>query len=102
MNKDEILIKMKKQLDEFRAEIDPLEVRAHAVKEDPRAKHEEQLVGVRAKRREGEKKLDEMRVATESSWGRLKAETDNVWKGLKGSVNVSKTHFKSREDIDKD
>ena len=59
LNKDEILIKMKKQLDEFRAEIDALEVRAHAVKEDPGVNHEEQLVALRAKRREGEKQLEE-------------------------------------------
>jgi hypothetical protein len=43
-----------------------------------------------------------MKAATESSWGRLKAETDNVWEALKDSVNAFKTHFKSRENKDKD
>lgn len=102
LNKDEVVTKLKKQLDEFSAEIDALEAKAHDVKEDARAKYQEQLVALRAKREEGEKKLEEMRAATEHSWGRLKAETDNVWEALKDSVTVFRAHFKSREDIDKD
>ena len=102
LNKDEVVTKLKKQLEEFSAEIDALEEKAHEVKEDARAKYQEQLVALRAKRREGEKKLEEMKAATESSWGRLKAETDNVWEALKDSVNAFKTHFKSRDGVDKD
>ena len=102
LNKDEVETKLKKQLEEFSAEIDALEEKAHEVKEHARAKYQEQLVALRAKRQEGQKKLEEMKVATESSWDRLKAETDNVWEALRDSVNVLKTHFKSREDIDKD
>ena len=102
LNKDEVVTKLKKQLEEFSAEIDALEAKAHEVKDDARGKYQEQLVALRAKRREGEKKLEEMKTATESSWGRLKAETDNVWEALKDSVNAFKTHFKSREDVDKD
>ena len=102
LKKDEALATMKKQLDQFSEEIDALETRAHEVKEEARARFQEQLVALRAKRQEGEKKLEEMKSATEDSWSRLKTETDNVWEALQDSVNVFKTHFKSREDIDKD
>lgn len=102
LKKEEIITRLKKQLDDLSAEIDALEVRAHEVNEDARAKYQEQLVALRAERQEGQKKLEEMKAATEISWDRLKAETDNVWEALRDSVNVLKTHFKSREDIDKD
>jgi chromosome segregation ATPase len=94
LKKDEILAAMKKQRDELSAEIDALETRAHEVNEDARAKVQAQLVALRAKRQEGERKLEEMKSATESSWSRLKVEADNVWDAMKDSLSAFKGHFK--------
>jgi len=94
LKKDEVVAEMKQKLDEISAEIDALEAKAHEVKEDVRVKYQEQLLALRAKHQEGEKKLEEMKSATESSWGRVKAETHNIRVALKDSVNAFKTHFK--------
>lgn len=94
LKKDEALAAMKKQLDEFSTEIDALETRAHEVKDEARAKFQEQLVALRANRQEGEKKLEEMKSVTEDSWSRLKAESDNVWDAWKDSLSAFKAHFK--------
>ena len=94
LKKDEALAAMKKQLGEFSAEIDALETRAHEVKDEARAAFQEQLVALRANRQEGEKKLEEMKSATEDSWSRLKAESDNVWDAWRDSLSAFKAHFK--------
>jgi len=94
LKKDEVLAAMKKRMDELSVEIDALETRAHEVTEEARATFQEQLVALRVKRQEGERKIEEMKSATESSWRRLKAETDNVWDALKDSLNTFKAHFK--------
>jgi chromosome segregation ATPase len=78
LKKDEALAAMKKQLDEFSAEIDAMETKAHEVKEEARATFQQQLVALRFKRQEGSRKIEDMKSATEISWSRLKAETDDV------------------------
>jgi hypothetical protein len=94
LTKDEYVADMKKRLDEWSVEIDALEQRGHEIKEDARVKYQEQLVALRAKRVEGEKRLDEMQAAAESSWEHLKAETENVWEAMKDSANTFRSHFK--------
>ncbi len=94
LTKDEYVADMKKRLDEWSVEIDALEQRGHEIKEDARVKYQEQLVALRAKRVEGEKKLDEMQAAAESSWEHLKAETENVWEAMKDSAQTFRSHFK--------
>ncbi|MBK1717372.1 hypothetical protein [Thiocystis violacea] len=94
LTKDEYIAEMKTRLDAWSAEIDKLQEKAHEVKEDAKVKYEEQLVALREKRAEGEKKLDEMQAATESNWEQLKVETEHVWEAFKDSFNTFKSHFK--------
>ena len=92
--RDKYVATMKKQLDEWNAEMDVLEAKVQATKEDAKEKYQEQLVALRAKRQEGEKKLEAIQSATEDSWEQLKAEAENVWEAFKDSVNAFKAHFK--------
>jgi hypothetical protein len=94
LTKDEYVSEMKKRLDEWSVEIDALELRADEFKEDAKVKYQEQLVALRAKREEGEKRLAELRSATESSWESLKAGTESVWEALKDSAKTFQSHFK--------
>lgn len=94
LTKDEYVAEMKKQLDAWSQEIDALQERGHEIKEDARVKYEEQLVALRAKREEGEKKLEEMQAAAESNWEQFKVESDRVWEALKDSFDTFKSHFK--------
>lgn len=94
LKKDEVVAEMKQKLDEISTEIDALDVKARAVKEDMKVKYQEQLLTLRAQREEGEKMLENMRSATENSWESVKAETNNIWVALEDSVNAFKMHFK--------
>lgn len=92
--KDEYVARMKQQLDDWSAEIDDLEAKAHAAKDQVKEKYQEQLGLLRAKREEGEIKLQEMRAATDSSWEKAKGEAENVWDALKAGLDAFKAHFK--------
>jgi hypothetical protein len=91
--RDEYVAKMKKQLDGWSTEMDALEARARKAKEDVKAKYQEQLSVLRAKRLEGQEKLAAIKAAREDSWEQLKAETENVLHALKDSVLAFKAHF---------
>ena len=92
--RDEYVATMKRQLDEWSAEMDALEAKAHDAQEAAKLKYQEQLSALRTQRLAGEKKLEAVQTATEDSWERLKAETDNVWEAFKDSVQAFKAHFK--------
>jgi hypothetical protein len=91
--KDEYVAKTKLRLDEWSADLDVLEAKVQKAKEDAKEKYRAQLVTLRARRQEGEKKLDAIRSAAEDSWEQLKAETENVLAALKDSVHQFKLHF---------
>ncbi len=55
---------------------------------------EQTSIALRAERWEGDRKLEVMKSTIESSWSQVKAEADNVWDALKGSLSVFKAHFK--------
>lgn len=94
LTKDEYVAEMKKRIDNWSAEIDAMQARGHEIKEDVRAKYEEQLVALRAKREQGEKKLEEMHAAAENNWEHLKMDCDRVWDAFKDSFDTFKSHFK--------
>ena len=94
LSKDEYVARMKQRLDKWSTEIDVLEAKVQATKEDGKEKYQEQLVALRAQRREGEEKLEALKSASESSWEQLKIETENVWEAFKDSMQAFKAHFK--------
>ncbi|ADC62093.1 sll1863 family stress response protein [Allochromatium vinosum] len=93
-SRDEYIAAMKKQLDEWSEHIADLEKKGHKIKEDARVEYEEHLAALHTRRAEGEKKLAEMRAATESTWEQVKLETDNVWEAFKDSYQAFTAHFK--------
>ncbi|MBK5966225.1 hypothetical protein CCR95_19585 [Thiocystis minor] len=94
LTKDEYVAQIKVQLDEWSTEIDKLQERGHEIKEDAKVKYEEQLVALRTKREEGEKKLEEIQAAAENNWEQFKMESDRVWEAFKDSFETFKSHFK--------
>ena len=93
--KNEYIAKMKLQLDSWSAEIDALEAKANEVREDAKVKYAEQLAALRVKREEGEKKLEEMHLASESAWEQVKAESEKAWAAFKDSVQAFQAHYKA-------
>ncbi len=93
-SRDEYIARMKKQLDEWNASISAMEERGHEIKEEAKVKYQEQLAALRVHRAEGEKKLEEMQAASESTWEQVKLETDHVWEAFKDSYQTFVGHFK--------
>jgi RNA-splicing ligase RtcB len=93
--KDEYIATMKAQLDEWGAQIDALEAKADEIRQDARENYEEQLSALRIKRMEGEQNLKEMRLASETAWADLKAETENVRMAFMDAARAFQAHFKS-------
>ena len=94
LTRDAYVSKMKQRLDKWNAKMDALEAKAHKANADTKVKYQEQLIALRAQRQEGEKKLEEIKSASEDSWEHLKAEAENIRKAFKDSVNQFKSHFK--------
>ena len=92
--KDDVVNKMKRQLDDWKAEIDRLEDTVKKVKSDLKAKYEGQIRELREKRNEGEKKLEELRASGEDAWDRVRKETEHAWAAIKDAVNTFKSHYK--------
>ncbi|WP_295385927.1 hypothetical protein [uncultured Thiodictyon sp.] len=93
--KDEYVASMKHQLDVWSAEIDSLEAKADDIREDAKEKYAQQLAALRVKRDEGEKKLEEMKEASESTWEQVKVEAEKAWAALKDSVQTFHSHYKA-------
>jgi SMC interacting uncharacterized protein involved in chromosome segregation len=94
LTRDEYIAKMKQHLDQWSAEMDALEAKAQKTQADAKVKYQEQLVALRAKRQEGEERLEALKSATGDSWQQLQAGTENIWEAFKDSVYAFKTHFK--------
>ena len=64
--KDEYFTMMEAQIKKWDAEVDKLRARSHEVSTEARAKYDEQIKAMRASRDAANKKLQEMRAASES------------------------------------
>jgi hypothetical protein len=74
--------KMIKQLDEWTAEIDGPEARAHETPEHAEPRHQVQLGALRIDHREGPDKLEAIKAATDDSWEHIATQTGNISKAL--------------------
>ena len=91
--RDAYVQKMKARLDEWNAEIDRIQARIDQADAESKIEYNKQLDELRAKRKEVEDRLEEVRQAGESSWNDLKQGLENSWEILKKSVDRAKSEF---------
>jgi chromosome segregation ATPase len=91
--RDEYVAAAKQRLDDWNTEMDTLEAKAQQAREDDKARYQELLTTLRAKREEGERQLAAIKAASEDSWKQLKAGSDKVWEAFTDSVAEFKSHF---------
>lgn len=94
MDRQQLVEKLKTQLDEVNASIDKLEARYDAASSDVEDEVRKRLAEAKAQREKAEKQLQEIRDAGDDAWEVLKDEAEHTWKALKNSVNYFKSHFK--------
>lgn len=93
--RDAYVEKLKAKLDEWNADIDVLQARADQAKTDAQLRYRRQIEGLRAKSKDAEAKISELRVAGGDAWEDLKAGANIAWTALGEAVTSAKARFKS-------
>jgi len=52
-------------------------------------------------RREGDRKLEQIRTAGEDTWAHLKAESEHAWNAMKDALEAFKAHYRKDGDSSK-
>ncbi|MBT8041170.1 MAG: hypothetical protein HKO85_11295 [Xanthomonadales bacterium] len=92
--RDEVIQKMKAQLDEMNAQLDELESKASSGQQKLGQKYDEQVAQLRSSARSVKKKLDEMKAAGDDRWDAVVAEAEKVQKALVHSFNYFRSQLK--------
>ena len=99
--RDEFIRKMKDRLDEWNQEIDVFEENIRKIKTDMTDKYQAQIDELRNKRREGDRKLEQIRTAGEDTWAHLKAESEHAWNAMMDALEAFKAHYRKDDDSSK-
>jgi uncharacterized coiled-coil DUF342 family protein len=91
--REEYALELKRKLDEWNAEIDQLEARARAAKEDARQRMGERLNTLRAKRVEAQTQVERIEGASGDSWEALKQGAERTWDELKDTLQRTREAF---------
>lgn len=83
----------RKELDDWNAEVAVLEGKAQKSLRGVQDKHQKQLEVVRAKHKEGLTKLKAVKDASETTWEKLKGDTESVFVAFRDSIDQFKSHF---------
>jgi len=92
-NRNEFIQRMKDRLDDLDREIENLKSEGEKLDAQARKEYENRLHDLREKRRQAERKIDDLRSASEETWQQVKDETEHAWKALGNSFNYFKSHF---------
>ena len=92
--RDEVIERLKQQLDVANQKLDELETKAAGVSGEARQKYEEQITHLREMSQPARDKLAALKAAGERQWEALSAEADKVYKALVHSVNYFKSQVK--------
>jgi len=86
--------KAQARLHKLDAEIERLSARMDEVEADAKGAYRTALEDARAKRRELQDKLDDMKRAGETAWTDLTAGVDNAWSELSEAVEKAAARFR--------
>jgi len=93
-NRNEFIANLKQRLDQLDGQIANLKAESEKLEAEARKEYENRMHDLRAKRRELEGKLDELRSASDQTWQQIKDEAEHAWKALGNSFNYLKSHFR--------
>lgn len=92
--RDEFIEKLKQQLDELNADLNNLEAKAAAGREQLGKTYDTQVASLRASAASLRGKIDELRSAGDEKWDALVAEAEKVQKAAVRSFNYFKSQLK--------
>lgn len=86
--------KLEARLKEWDEQLDLLVVKAEKLTFETRDKVEAEIAGLKARRVEAQKRLDELRQRGEDAWEELKDGAEQVWGDISDALKKAVTHFK--------
>ncbi len=92
--RDEVIEKLKTQLDALNGKLDELEAKADAASGEAKAEYEKRIQHLNEMAQPAKDKLAELRSAGEGQWDRVSAEADKYYKALVHSFNYFKSQVK--------
>ncbi len=92
--KEEYQKKLQVQLDEWGTEIDKLKAVAGKAKTGLQGEYYKEIEDLRCKQLEAQKKLHELKGASEEAWGDLKTGIEGAWSILGDSLKLAASRFK--------
>lgn len=92
--KEAYIQKLKAKIDEWNADLDKLGAQAEQAQGETKIKYQRQMEELREKRRDLEKKIENLKEASESAWEDLKEGVERSWETWKESFSRARTEFK--------
>ena len=93
-SRDEVIAKLKDQLDLLNAKLAELEAKADETSGDAKAEYEKQVRHLNEMAQPAKDKFAELMDAGEGQWDRASAEADKYYKALRQSFNYFKSQVK--------
>ena len=91
--RDEYVEKLKKQIDQWNADVTRWEGKAQQIKSDMRAEYDQQLQALRQGRDDAQEKMRQVQSATEDAWMDLKQGADEALSKLKAAFDKARARF---------
>jgi uncharacterized coiled-coil DUF342 family protein len=92
--KEAYVKKLQSKLDEWSAEIDKLKARADSADADVQLKYYKKIEELRTMQDVTNKKLDELKEASDDAWEDLKAGVESARDSLSSSIKSAASHFR--------
>jgi hypothetical protein len=93
-NRDEMIEKLKHQLDALNGKLDELEAKASETSGDAKVEYQKRMEHLREMAQPATDKLAELRAAGEGQWDKVSAEAEKYYKALVHSFNYFKSQVK--------
>ncbi len=92
--RDEVVEKLKEQIDALNSEVDALEARARKTSGEVEAELDKQRARLEEQREDFYARLEALKQAGDDNWDRLKHEAEHALKAVHNSFNYFKSHFR--------
>jgi vacuolar-type H+-ATPase subunit H len=93
-NRDEVIEKLKQQLDMLNTKLAELETKADHASGEAKAEYQERIQHLKEMAQPAKDKLAELRDAGEGQWDKVSMEADKYYKALVHSFNYFKSQVK--------
>jgi phage tail tape-measure protein len=95
-DRQDLIEKAKKQLDEFNLQLDEVEGKMKDLSGEAKKIYDEQAVELRKLLKDAQKNIEKAKNTSEETWEEIKGHLDLTRKALKNSFNYFLSHYKKK------